>query len=173
VTRDYRLDHGGGQWPWISVWGGKITTFRRLADEVGHLAGDVLNDQRPGWTRDAMLPGGRLVELIDAEVDPVSDMAEFKLKLRQRYPWMDTGLVRRWSHQYGAATLTMLRGLSGREALGAEVAPGLYEAELFYLQRQEWAHTAEDVLWRRTKLGLHYDQAQRQAVADWFARSRR
>jgi glycerol-3-phosphate dehydrogenase len=172
VTRDYRLDQGRGQWPWITVWGGKITTFRKLADQVGNLAGELLDDRRPGWTLDEVLPGGRLVELIDAEVDPVSDMAEFKLKLRQRFPWMDTALARRWSHQYGDATLAMLRGLSGREGLGAEVAPGLYEAELFHLQRQEWAQTADDVLWRRSKLGLHYNEAQRQAVADWFARAK-
>ena len=52
--------------------------------------------------------------------------------------------------------------------MGLEVAPGLYEAELRYLVREEWAHTAEDVLWRRSKLGLHFTPAQRQAVQDWF-----
>jgi len=55
-----------------------------------------------------------------------------------------------------------------REDLGQEIAPDLYEAELFYLKRDEWAMTAEDVLWRRSKLGLHYSAEQRQAVADWF-----
>jgi glycerol-3-phosphate dehydrogenase len=170
VTRDYRLDHGRGQWPWVTVWGGKITTFRKLAEEVGHLCGDLLDDQRPAWTLNAQLPGGRLVELIDAEVDPVSDMAEFKLRLRQRHPWLEVGLVRRWSQQYGATVLGLLKGLDSRADLGAEVAPGLYEAELFHLQRQEWACTAEDVLWRRTKLGLHYSEAERQGVVDWFRR---
>lgn len=171
VTRDYRLEHGQGACPWISVWGGKITTFRKLSEEVGHLCGKLLDEQRPAWTLDAVLPGGRLIDLIDAEVDPVSDMAEFKLRLRQRHPWLDTGLVRRWSQQYGSGVLKLLKGLSSRADLGTEIAPGLFETELFHLQRQEWACTADDVLWRRTKLGLHYTEAERMAVADWFKAS--
>ena len=173
VTRDYRLDHGRGLSPWISVWGGKITTFRKLAEEVGHLGSELLDDPRPAWTEGAILPGGRLIELIDAALDPVSDMVEFKLRLRQRHPWLDLNLTRRWSQQYGAAVLPLLRGLNSKADLGPEVAPNLFEAELFHLQRQEWACTAEDVLWRRTKLGLHYSAQDRQAVADWFAAPRR
>jgi glycerol-3-phosphate dehydrogenase len=169
VTRDYRLEHAAGVSPWLTVWGGKITTFRKLAEEASHVVGDLLGDRRPGWTRDAVLPGGRLLDLIESEVDPVTDLAEFQRLLRKRHPWMDLAMVRRWSHQFGGDTLRLLEGVRSREDLGAEVAPGLYETELFYLRHQEWACTGDDVLWRRTKLGLHLDAAQREAVQRWMA----
>ena len=96
-------------------------------------------------------------------------MTAFQARLRQQHPWMDLGLARRWSRAYGSRVALMLDGVHSRADLGAEVAPDLYEAELFYLRRHEWALTADDVLWRRTKLGLRYSPAQRQAVADWLA----
>ena len=169
VTRDYRFERRGGQAPWISVWGGKITTFRKLAEQCGALVGELLNDHRKPWTRGAVLPGGRLLDLIEEEVDPVTDMAEFQQRLRQRHPWMDLALLRRWSRQYGSQALRLVEGVTSRADLGAEVAPDLYEAELFHLRRQEWACTGDDVLWRRTKLGLHLDEAQREAVRQWMA----
>lgn len=169
VTRDYRFERHAGARPWITVWGGKITTFRKLAEECGGLVGEVLNDRRPAWTREALLPGGRLIDLIDEEVDPVADMAAFQQRLRQRHPWMDLGLLRRWSRQYGSQALRLTDGVSARADLGREVAPDLYEAELHYLRRHEWACTGDDILWRRTKLGLHLDEAQREAVAQWMA----
>lgn len=168
VTRDYRLQRQAGPAPWLTVWGGKITTFRKLSEQAGDVIGELLEDRRPAWTREAVLPGGRLLELIETEVDPVTDMAEFQRRLRQRHPWMDLGLVRRWSRQYGAQALRLLEGVQQRADLGAEVAPDVYEAELFYLRRQEWAFTGDDVLWRRTKLGLHLDAAQREAVSRWM-----
>lgn len=169
ITRDYRIDHGGGTSPWVTLWGGKITTFRKLAEQAAHLTGDLLDDRRPGWTNRAMLPGGDLLRLIDSSTDPVTDMAEFQLRLRQRHPWMDTTMVRRWSRQYGSDVLNLLDGIHSRAELGQEVAPGLFEAELYYLRQREWACTGDDVLWRRTKLGLHYTAEQRQAVMDWMA----
>lgn len=173
ITRDYRIDHAEGASPWITLWGGKITTFRVLAQQTADLASDLLGDPRSGWTREAPLPGGDLLALIDRRVDPVTDMADFQRMLRQRYPWMDLGLTRRWSRQYGSEVLRLLDGVNNRADLGQEVAPDLYEAELFYLRHQEWACTGEDVLWRRTKLGLHYTVEQRQAVMDWMAADHR
>jgi glycerol-3-phosphate dehydrogenase len=99
---------------------------------------------------------------------PVAQLTAFQARLRQRHPWMDLGLMRRWSRAYGSRVDLLLDGVRSRQDLGAEVAPDLYEAELFYLRRHEWAQTADDVLWRRTKLGLHFNAAQRQAVADWL-----
>jgi glycerol-3-phosphate dehydrogenase len=171
ITRDYRVDHVGGPSPWITMWGGKITTFRKLAEQTAHLAGDLLDDTRPGWTREAFLPGGDLLGLIDRRTNPVADMTEFQQRLRHKHPWMDLQLMRRWSRQYGSDVLRLLDGVDGRADLGVEVAPNLYETELFYLRHQEWACTGEDVLWRRTKLGLHFTPEQRQAVTDWMAAS--
>ena len=114
-----------------------------------------------------LLQSGSDTALIPAS--PVAQMTAFQARLRQQHPWMDLGLARRWSRAYGSRVALMLDGVHSRADLGAEVAPDLYEAELFYLRRHEWALTADDVLWRRTKLGLRYSPAQRQAVADWLA----
>jgi glycerol-3-phosphate dehydrogenase len=168
VTRGYRLQTQRKPSPWLTVWGGKLTTFRLLSQESADEVGKMLGDARQPWTGDAVLPGGFLGDLIEATGDPVADMAEFQMRLRRRHPWMDLGLMRRWSRAYGGRLLRMLDGVDSRSDLGAEVAPDLYEIELYYLKRHEWAMTADDVLWRRSKLGLHYSAEQRQAVADWF-----
>ena len=168
VTRDYRLQSQAAPAPWLTVWGGKLTTFRVLAQEAADEIGVLLGDERHDWTGGGVLPGGTLGDLIDETLDPVENMKAFQTALRRRNPWMDLGLARRWSRAYGSRALRMLEGVRSRADLGAEVAPDLYEAELFYLKRHEWALTAEDVLWRRSKLGLHYTPEQRQAVADWF-----
>jgi glycerol-3-phosphate dehydrogenase len=169
VTRDYRLQFQSSPAPWLTVWGGKLTTFRVLAQQAADELGLLLGDQRHHWTGSALLPGGALSDLIEEEsLSPVENMAAFQTRLRKRHPWMDLGLAKRWSRAYGSRVLRMLEGVQSRADLGQEIAPDLYEAELFYLKRHEWALTAEDVLWRRSKLGLHYTPEQRQAVADWF-----
>jgi glycerol-3-phosphate dehydrogenase len=172
VTRDYRLQVQTRPAPWLTVWGGKLTTFRILAQQAADEVGRMLGDPRHPWTADATLPGGNLDELIEEPGNPTEDLALFQQRLRKRHPWMDLGLMRRWTRAYGSRVLRMLDGVASRDDLGAEVAPDLYELELYYLKRNEWALTAEDVLWRRTKLGLHYTPEQRQAVADWFAAQR-
>ncbi|MES2090539.1 MAG: glycerol-3-phosphate dehydrogenase [Pseudomonadota bacterium] len=168
VTRDYRLEAHALPAPWLTVWGGKLTTFRLLSEEAANLVGRQLGDARQNWTSDAVLPGGQLTDLIDECVHPEQDMAEFQSLLRRRHPWLDLGLMRRWTRAYGSRVLSLLDGVSSRADLGDEVAPDLYEVELFYLRRHEWALTADDILWRRSKLGLHYNAEQRQAVADWL-----
>jgi glycerol-3-phosphate dehydrogenase len=168
VTRDYRLQVQSKPAPWLTVWGGKLTTFRVLAQQAADEVGRLLGDERHPWTADATLPGGNLDELIDEPENPMADLALFQQRLRKRHPWMDLGLMRRWTRAYGSRVLRLLDGVGSRADLGAEVAPDLYELELYYLKRHEWAQTADDVLWRRSKLGLHYTPEQRQAVADWF-----
>ena len=169
VTRDYLLQAQSRPAPWLTVWGGKLTTFRLLSEQAADQIGELLGESRHPWTDRAPLPGGDLSDVLDELRDPATDIAAFQVQLRQRHPWMDLGLAKRWSRAYGSRALRLLDGITSRADLGAEVAPGLYEAELFYLKRQEWAMTADDVLWRRSKLGLHCSAQQRQAVADWFA----
>lgn len=169
VTRDYLLQAQSRPAPWLTVWGGKLTTFRLLSEQAADQIGELLGESRRPWTDSAPLPGGDLSDVLDELRDPATDIAAFQVQLRQRHPWMDLGLAKRWSRAYGSRALRLLDGITSRADLGAEVAPDLYEAELFYLKRQEWALTADDVLWRRSKLGLHCTPAQRQAVADWFA----
>ena len=151
--------------PLLSVWGGKITTFRKLAEEAVDALVQRLGEQRPAWTAPALLPGGDLSAWIGAPQRPDTDIARFKAELARRHPDLPAALVARWARGYGSRVDQLLSG----RPLGAEVAPRLYEVELHYLQQQEWARSADDVLWRRTKLGLHYSAAQRQQVADWWA----
>ncbi|HEX6721679.1 MAG TPA: glycerol-3-phosphate dehydrogenase C-terminal domain-containing protein, partial [Burkholderiaceae bacterium] len=96
---------------------------------------------------------------------PDHDIARFEVALAARHPELPPALCRRWSRSYGSLVELLLHG--GR--LGAEVAPGLHEAELEYLREHEWARCADDVLWRRSKLGLHLGDSQRDTVQQWFA----
>lgn len=162
------ITHQGGPAPWVAARSGRLTTYRRLAEAVVNQVADLFSDHRPPWTREAILPGGRLLDLIDAARDPRSDLDEFQRRLRQRFPWLDLTLARRWSRQYGSLVLSMLEGVQDRSELGQEIAPDLYELEMRYLMRTEWARTPDDVLWRRTRLGLHLSEPQRLAVAQWW-----
>jgi glycerol-3-phosphate dehydrogenase len=96
---------------------------------------------------------------------PDADFARFVQALGRRYPQLPESLCLRLARSYGSRAATLLAAGD----LGAEVAPGLFEAELKYLHAAEWARTADDVLWRRSKLGLHLSAAERAAVAEWCA----
>ena len=174
VTRDYLLEFdeapaagATGSAPLLSVWGGKITTFRKLAEEAADMLIERLGERRPAWTESALLPGGDLSAWIGAPKRPDTDMQRFVATLARRCPQLPAPVRERWARCYGGRVLLLLE--SG--TLGAEIAPGLFEVELDYLYQHEWARCADDVLWRRTKLGLHLSPAQREAVAAWwFAR---
>jgi glycerol-3-phosphate dehydrogenase len=169
VTRDYLLESNTEAAPLLSVWGGKITTFRKLSEDAADEVGRMLGDVRAHWTERASLPGGDLHEWIGQPQRPDTDFERFVTALRTRHAWLPAALARRLARAYGARVSHVLRQSQQLSDLGLEVAPGLYEAELYYLQREEWAHSADDILWRRSKLGLHYTEAQRTAVADWLA----
>jgi glycerol-3-phosphate dehydrogenase len=152
--------------PLLSVWGGKITTFRRLAEEAADaLCGALECPSRRAWTESAHLPGGDLSAWIGKPRRPDADFARFEAELRRRHPELPAPLAHRYARCYGTRVERLLDG----RALGAEVAPGLFEAELDYLRRHEWACCADDVLWRRTKLGLHLTPRERDKVARWWA----
>jgi glycerol-3-phosphate dehydrogenase len=178
VTRDYRLelDTRGGA-PLLSVWGGKITTFRKLAEEAAErllpaltAGADAASATRwtGAWTAHAALPGGDLRATLGSDAPPASDVTatfeRFAAALAERHPGADAALVRRLARAYGTRAETILA-----RSLGAEVAPGLFESELVYLRDAEWAVSADDVLWRRSKLGLHLDARQRAAVDAWMS----
>ncbi len=170
VTRDYELELDTGKGgalaaPLLSVWGGKITTFRKLAEEAADLLSAPLALGRGAWTRGAFLPGGDLSEWIGKASRPDTDFLRFMQALALRHPQLPEPLCLRLARGYGARVSRLLAD----GALGVEVAPGLFEAELNYLHDCEWARTATDVLWRRTKLGLHLHPAARAAVARWCA----
>ncbi len=174
VTRDYLLElEGDGCAPLLNVWGGKLTTFRLLGEEAADLLGAALHAPRGAWTHGAVLPGG---DLAGADPSgrarrarhPDAALQRFTQGLVGRHPTLPAPLLRRWARQYGSRVELLL---GGAEDAGAEIAPGVYEAELVYLVRHEWARSAEDILWRRTKLGLHLDAAGRERVARWCAQN--
>ncbi len=149
ATRDYllELDARAGA-PILSIFGGKITTYRRLAEHaLGKLA-PYLNDEGRAmgeWTGRAPLPGGDF---------PVLGFAALKDDLARRYPWLGAGEAGRLARSYGTRAERILAGAKDRASLGRDFGAGLSEAEVRYLMREEFAREAEDVVWRRTKLGL-------------------
>jgi glycerol-3-phosphate dehydrogenase len=165
VTRDYQLDLDTAQAPLLTVWGGKITTFRKLAEEAVDLLSGSLALAKQSWTHDASLPGGDLSAWIGAAQRPDTDFTRFLQALSLRYPLVPRPALQRLAHGYGSRIDKVL----GSGDPGAEVAPGLHEAELGYLHEHEWACSADDVLWRRSKLGLHLSAVERATVAAWCA----
>ncbi|MBE0625074.1 MAG: glycerol-3-phosphate dehydrogenase [Burkholderiales bacterium] len=171
VTRDYLLETNTEAAPLLSVWGGKITTFRKLSEEAADEIGRMLGEARAAWTEGARLPGGDFSAWIGQPLRPDTDFERFVIAVRTRHPWLDATLARRWARAYGSRIDHVLGGATSRADLGDEVAPELFEIELRYLRREEWACTADDVLWRRSKRGLHLSAAERQRVADWMNRA--
>jgi glycerol-3-phosphate dehydrogenase len=171
VTRDYRLEVDGGSAPMLSVWGGKLTTFRRLAEEAGDIAGQLLGEQRAAWTRGAVLPGGDLGTWLGDQLSghPSQDFEAFVHLAIKRYQFLPSAVVRRMARAYGTRIELVVGDSQSRADMGDEVAPGLYERELHYLQMHEWAGTADDVLWRRSKMGLHYCAQERERVRAWWS----
>ena len=172
VTRDYLLEpNAQGGAPLLSVWGGKITTFRKLAeeaaDEVGRLLGEGPAQRRP-WTEGAMLPGGDLRAWIGSPQRPDTDFERLVDALRTRHAWLPAALARRLARAYGARVDRVIGAAASLDGLGEQVAPGLHAAELRYLITDEWARDASDVLWRRSKLGLHLNEEDRGRVARWM-----
>jgi len=162
VTRDYTLDLDTNGAPLLSIYGGKITTFRRLAEE----ALDGIASRLPGgtgaWTSSAALPGGDM---------PRTDFAAFLKHFLQRHAWLPERLALRYARAYGTRAARILASARSARDLGDEVLPGLYTAEIEHLRRDEWAVTAEDVLLRRTKLALHVPEGSIDALDAWLARN--
>jgi glycerol-3-phosphate dehydrogenase len=146
VTRDYKLEMEREDAPLLSVFGGKITTYRRLAETAVDQIMRALGHRSRAWTRDAVLPGGDL---------PARSLARFLRSVERRYPWLPASLRTRYSRSYGTRIDRVIGDARSLRDLGEEVLPQLYAREIDYLCREEWAQTAQDILWRRSKLGVH------------------
>jgi glycerol-3-phosphate dehydrogenase len=160
VTRDYHLMLDAGaqdaEAPLVSVFGGKITTYRKLAEHaLEKLAPWMPGAGRP-WTHAEALPGGDFGG---------RDFHALLRDFRARYPALDRHWLARLLRRHGVLADEILAGAAGEADLGENFGGSLYERELRYLVLHEWAKTAEDVLWRRTKCGLHMSAAQRARVA--------
>ena len=161
VTRDYVLDieeftKGA---PFLSIYGGKITTSRKLAEHTMEKLQPFYDYEDKGWTETALLPGGDLID---------SDFDLFLSDMRARYPNMQSALLRRLCHAYGTRITLLLGDGTNPPELGEHFGQGLYELEVKYLINHEWATSADDIMWRRSKLGVHMSEAERSAFTQWF-----
>ena len=163
ATRGYRIslsDAAQGA-PVLGIWGGKITSYRHVAqDAVGRLAKVVPALQGKPWTADAPLPGGDFPR--EAQGDLIAGLAGM-------YPFLSAADATRIGRAYGTRAPLWLGDAAKWSDLGRSLGAGLSEAEVAYLRQEEWAQTAEDILWRRTKLGLHMTAAQRQGLVEYLA----
>lgn len=167
ATRDYVLElmAPDGLPPLLNIYGGKVTTYRRLAEEVLEKLEPYADYKKGPWTSDASLPGGDL----PGRADPAKALEDFSAELAKKVPWLPSDLCLRLAASYGTRVHALLEGATSLKDLGEHFGAGLYAREIEFLQRAEWAYTAEDILWRRSKLGLHMTETQRQRVADWLA----
>ncbi|CAN5288480.1 glycerol-3-phosphate dehydrogenase [soil metagenome] len=167
VTRDYRFELDGGKLPMLSVFGGKLTTFRKLAEEAVDKIAGLLSNQHGPWTETACLPGG---DLFSAKPENRS-VLEFDLYVRdmvENYSWLPAKVVSRYARAYGSRIRILLAGRNTLAEMGEQILPGLFAAEVDYLLQNEWASTAEDILWRRTKMGLHLSSDAARTLASWI-----
>ncbi|MBK3868061.1 glycerol-3-phosphate dehydrogenase [Pseudomonas stutzeri] len=151
ITRDYTLalNLNSSEGPLLSVYGGKLTTYRKLAEAVLAQLAPLFPEMKAAWTHDAALPGGEHLE------EP-SGLAH---ALCASYPWLPGAIARRWARTYGSRSWLLLKGTDGQKDLGEHFGAGLHAREVDYLMVEEWAQTPEDILWRRTKLGLFIEPA--------------
>ncbi len=176
ASRDFELlwepagggaGHEGGA-PLLTVLGGKITTFRTLAEQAVDVIAPALGNRHGAWTANACLPGG---DLFGPAPGPraVREFDSWAAGVNARYAFLSPALVRRYARAYGTRIHQMLQGCRSLADLGPAIVPGLYAAEADYLIRHEFAANGADILWRRTKLGLHVGAGSEALVDAWIA----
>ncbi|HXV30649.1 MAG TPA: glycerol-3-phosphate dehydrogenase [Sinorhizobium sp.] len=161
ATRDYvlRLEGKNGEAPLLNVFGGKLTTYRRLAESALDKIGEAVGVKGGKWTASSRLPGGDFPPTAyEAEVD----------KLKARYPFLAASHARRLVRLYGTLAARLLGKAAGSADLGKHFGGDLYAVEVDWLIQQEWARRAEDVLWRRTKLGLQLSRTEAAELEDYM-----
>jgi glycerol-3-phosphate dehydrogenase len=152
ATRDYVLRTDGTAGPKvINIFGGKITTYRRLAESMLAKVEEAIGSKGAPWTKGSVLPGGEF---------GVFGFSDLLSKVCSNYPFLETPHSERLVRSYGLKTLEILNGARSREDLGEDFGHGLTEAEVNYLMKNEWAQTAADVVWRRSKLGIRFSPEQ-------------
>ncbi|MCY1333717.1 Aerobic glycerol-3-phosphate dehydrogenase [compost metagenome] len=161
ITRDYSLALEGapGESPLLSVFGGKLTTYRKLAEAaLALLAPHFSGRMGPAWTASAPLPGG----------EGMGDPGALAAQLLERFAWLDPALARRWAGSYGSRAWRLLESVREPADLGERLGKGLFAREVDYLCKEEWARDAEDILWRRSKLGLLLSPAEKRRLIQYL-----
>lgn len=160
VTRDYQLelDVQAGQAPLLSVFGGKLTTYRKLSESVIHSLRPYLPAMGNAWTASAILPGG----------EGISSPQAYAQELAEHYPFLDQQQARRLAFTYGRQCEIWLTGATALTDLGSCYGV-LFQREIEYLMDEEWAQTCEDIIWRRTKAGINLSEADAHALAQFVS----
>ncbi len=159
LTRDYKVELKGerGKPVLLNIFGGKITTYRKLAEHAVDKLVTCFPKAKKAWTKEVPLPGG-------AFENQVSLVAQ----LTAEFPWLDKTIAERYARQYGLLSYKFLKGKCSVDAMGEHFGAGMYQAEVDYLIEREWACSLEDVIWRRTKHGLRLNQAQQDALSSYI-----
>jgi glycerol-3-phosphate dehydrogenase len=159
VTRDYvlKVDHEQGRAPLLTVFGGKLTTYRCLAEEALEKLAPYFPGLGGTWTGGEALPGG-----------DVGHFNRFRDEMHERHPELGRDLVEGIVRRHGSRASAVLGEARHLADLGRYFGGGLTEREAEYMRANEWATTAEDVLWRRSKCGLHMTPDERRAFEEWF-----
>ena len=162
LTRDYVLKvEGEKDGPVVlNIFGGKITIYRHLAEDVLEKLSAWFPQAKQRWTAGAVLPGGDF---------PLDGYAALARSLRDDAPAVQDSVAERWTRTYGTRSLLIAPGAKSEDDLGLCFGGGLYQCEVDYLVRHEWAMTAEDIMWRRTKLGLRLTEAEKSTLAQWLS----
>jgi len=161
ATRDYVLELTGTP-PVLSVFGGKTTTFRRLAEAAMDRLAPLLPGLKPRWTADGHLPGGDF---------PWDGFAALRDDLTRQYPFLSLPTATRLARAYGTCASALLGDAKSADDLGVMFGADLTEREVDWLVRTEWAYTAQDILWRRSKLGLRFAPAEVTALEHYLAQT--
>ncbi|MGB5199937.1 MAG: glycerol-3-phosphate dehydrogenase [Sedimenticolaceae bacterium] len=161
ATRDYviKVEADNGNAPLLNVFGGKITTYRRLAQTVLARLAPFLPLPDTDWTRTAALPGGDFAP---------GDVHRLQADLHSRYPFLGVATAERLIRGYGSLAGKVLGDARNQADLGEDFGAGLTEAEVNYMVAHEWARELDDVIWRRSKLGLRLTAAQKQRLEAWL-----
>jgi glycerol-3-phosphate dehydrogenase len=164
ATRDYVLKEetapqGGA--PLINIFGGKITTYRRLAESMLEKIEALIGAKGKPWTRGATLPGGDF---------PMTGFDALVADLSRDYPFLEQHAAGRLARLYGTRARIILGKATKAGDLGETFGGGLTEAEVNYLMREEWVTSADDILWRRSKIALMLSDAEKQNLTDYVGR---
>lgn len=153
VTRDYtfEVEDESGKAPLLSVFGGKLTTYRKLAEHAVEQLTTYFPEASGAWTKSNRLPGAQ-------------SFKDCQEQLVIRYPWLPKSLVQRFSRCYGSLSFRLLAQSNSIDDLGYYFGGGLYQTEVDYLISNEWALSVEDIIWRRSKLGIYLDSAAQETL---------
>jgi glycerol-3-phosphate dehydrogenase len=159
ATRDYVLRVDGDEPSVINIFGGKITTYRKLAEAMLDKIEGLIGVRDGPWTAESHLPGG------DFEV---ADYDKLVTELKNEYMFLDLSLAQRFIRSYGTDAWTMMEGAHSVGDMGQDFGGSLTAREVRYLMKYEWAESAEDVIWRRSKIGIQLDQEKILVLDNWM-----